>query len=65
MIMGGGYDMRSDNGRRRRGKDYGLCPRPFFINNRPNAICQVGRKKKTWERNMSGRTAVTTSIIDD
>ena len=57
MIIGGGDDTRSDNGRRRRDEDYGLCPRPFLskidqmqavrsaVGQQPgNEICPVGRQ---------------------
>ena len=65
MIIGGGDDTRSDNGRRRRDEDYGLCPCPFFYQ-QPTKCKPSGRTAyNDLERNPSGHTEVRTSIMDE
>ena len=59
MIMGGGDNMRSDNG------IIGRVRPNLLLNNLPNASSQVGRRTTTWEQNPSGQTAVTTSRTDN
>ena len=59
MIMGGGDNMRSDNG------IIGRVRPNLLLNNLPNESSQVGRRTTTWEQNPSGQTTVRTSIMDD